>query len=84
MKLNILFILIASTILISFSTVKNESSSNHFKVFSNFKFRNVISSIQNLKTPDCQYGRCMKIKDDGKQCKNCAQQDSYYCWSHRD
>lgn len=32
---------------------------------------------------DCQYGQCSKIKDDGKRCKNCAQQGSIYCWSHR-
>jgi hypothetical protein len=32
---------------------------------------------------ECNYGRCSKIKADGYQCKNCAQQGSYYCWSHR-
>ena len=32
---------------------------------------------------DCQYGRCSKIKADGYRCKNCAQQYSSYCWSHR-
>jgi hypothetical protein len=32
---------------------------------------------------DCKYGQCIKIKDDGYRCKNCAQKDSYYCWSHR-
>jgi len=31
---------------------------------------------------DCQYGRCSKIKDNGYQCKNCAQESSSYCWSH--
>ncbi len=30
----------------------------------------------------CKYGRCIKIKSNGYQCKNCAQQYSYYCWSH--
>lgn len=41
--------------------------------------------IQTLEshTHDCQYGRCGKIKADGTQCKNCAQKDSYYCWSHK-
>ncbi len=34
------------------------------------------------KNSDCQYGRCMKIKSDGYQCRNCAQQGSVYCWSH--
>jgi len=32
---------------------------------------------------DCQYGRCSQIKADGYQCRNCSQQGSYYCWSHR-
>lgn len=32
---------------------------------------------------NCQYGQCIKIKKDGDQCRNCAQQGSYYCWSHR-
>ena len=32
---------------------------------------------------ECQYGQCSKIKDDGYRCRNCAQQGSYYCWSHR-
>lgn len=32
---------------------------------------------------NCQYGQCIKIKKDGYQCRNCAQQGSYYCWSHR-
>lgn len=32
---------------------------------------------------NCQYGRCQKIKADGYQCKNCAQQGSFYCWSHK-
>jgi hypothetical protein len=32
---------------------------------------------------DCQYGQCTKIKSDGYRCRNCAQQGSSYCWSHR-
>jgi hypothetical protein len=32
----------------------------------------------------CHYGQCSKIKDDGYQCRNCAQKGSMYCWSHRD
>lgn len=32
---------------------------------------------------NCQYVQCIKIKKDGYQCRNCAQQGSYYCWSHR-
>jgi len=32
---------------------------------------------------ECEYGRCIKIKADGTQCKNCAQRYSSYCWSHR-
>ena len=45
-----------------------------------------INKTQNANTEsgDCQYGQCSKIKSDGYQCKNCAQKDSYYCWSHRD
>ena len=41
------------------------------------------SPIEQTKTMDCNYGQCMKIKDDGKRCRNCAQQGSSYCWSHR-
>jgi len=37
----------------------------------------------NVENGDCQYGQCSKIKSDGYQCKNCAQENSYYCWSHR-
>jgi len=42
-----------------------------------------ISKTANVENGDCQYGQCSKIKDNGYQCKNCAQKDSYYCWSHR-
>jgi ubiquitin len=44
-----------------------------------------IKSTQTIKAEnkDCQYGQCAKIKADGYQCRNCAQRDSYYCWSHR-
>ena len=31
---------------------------------------------------ECKYGQCSKIKADGYRCRNCAQEDSYYCWSH--
>jgi hypothetical protein len=48
--------------------------------FTQFK-SSEISKIENL---DCSYGRCQKIKDNGYQCKACAQQYSSYCWSHRD
>ncbi len=30
----------------------------------------------------CNYGRCSYIKSNGEQCKNCAQEGSYYCWTH--
>lgn len=30
----------------------------------------------------CHYGYCGAIKNDGMPCHNCAQQGSYYCWSH--
>lgn len=30
----------------------------------------------------CTYGRCGYLKSDYTQCGNCAQQYSYYCWSH--
>lgn len=30
----------------------------------------------------CNYGQCGYFKSDGYQCRNCAQQGSYYCWSH--
>ncbi len=43
--------------------------------------KNKIDSVLN---DSCQYGQCQKIKNDGYQCRNCAQKDSYYCWSHRD
>ncbi len=36
-----------------------------------------------IEKDDCQYGQCAAIKADGYQCKNCAQKNSYYCWSHR-
>jgi hypothetical protein len=32
---------------------------------------------------DCQYGQCSYIKRNNEQCKNCAQKDSYYCYTHR-
>ncbi len=32
----------------------------------------------------CHYGQCSAVKKDGYSCRNCAQQGSYYCWSHRD
>jgi hypothetical protein len=32
---------------------------------------------------ECKYGQCLKIKSDGYQCKNCAQEGSSYCWSHK-
>ncbi len=33
--------------------------------------------------PDaCKYGQCTKIKSNGYQCGNCAQEGSWYCWSH--
>lgn len=38
---------------------------------------------QEIENSACNYGRCSKIKKDGYQCKNCAQQGSYYCWSHK-
>lgn len=46
------------------------------------------TSSKNTKTStiengDCKYGQCSKIKADGYRCKNCAQKDSEYCWSHR-
>jgi hypothetical protein len=41
--------------------------------------------VSNQKTADadCKYGQCVKIKADGYRCRNCAQQYSNYCWSHR-
>jgi hypothetical protein len=44
-----------------------------------------IEQASNEKTADaeCKYGQCVKIKSDGYRCRNCAQQNSYYCWSHR-
>lgn len=34
-------------------------------------------------TGDCKYGQCSYfIQKTGKQCKNCAQKGSNYCWSH--
>ncbi len=31
---------------------------------------------------NCTYGQCIKLKANGYQCGNCAQQYSSYCWSH--
>ena len=31
----------------------------------------------------CTYGQCTAIKSDGYRCKNCCQQYSTRCWSHR-
>ncbi len=31
----------------------------------------------------CQNGQCSAYKDNGERCKNCCQQYSIYCWSHR-
>jgi hypothetical protein len=47
-------------------------------------FLTAFTVVENPDKPnfDCQYGRCMRIKSDGNQCKNCAQQSSIYCWSH--
>ena len=45
--------------------------------FSNFK------TTKTIESGDCQYGQCYKIKDDGYRCKNCCQQYSSYCWSHK-
>lgn len=42
------------------------------------------SETANVENNECRYGQCSKIKDNGYQCRNCAQKDSYYCWSHRD
>lgn len=36
----------------------------------------------NLDNRDCKYGQCSKIKSDNIRCKNCAQKNSEYCWSH--
>ena len=46
------------------------------------------SNSKNNNTPvECQYGQCSYTiqKSDGtyRQCKNCCQQGSVYCWSHR-
>lgn len=40
-------------------------------------------STPKTESGDCQYGRCQKIKADGYQCRNCAQEGSIYCWSHQ-
>ena len=31
----------------------------------------------------CQYGQCSAYKDNGERCRNCCQQYSFYCWTHR-
>jgi len=31
---------------------------------------------------ECKYGQCIATKKNGEACQNCAQKDSYYCWSH--
>ena len=37
-----------------------------------------------LSSKACQYGQCSaKVKSTGVRCKNCCQQGSSTCWSHR-
>jgi hypothetical protein len=47
-------------------------------------FTGEIKNEGNDKIADCKFGQCSFIKKDGYQCRNCAQENSYYCWSHRD
>lgn len=43
-----------------------------------------ISSKQELSSVACQYGQCSATaKSTGVRCKNCCQQGSSTCWSHR-
>lgn len=35
-------------------------------------------------TPGCTYGQCSATaKSTGERCRNCCQEGSSYCWSHR-
>ncbi len=41
-------------------------------------------SLENLNIPGCTYGQCSATaKSTGEQCRNCCQQGSNFCWSHR-
>jgi hypothetical protein len=50
--------------------------------------KNIIGEKENsnkleIKNTGCNYGQCMATsKATGERCRNCAQKDSYYCWSH--
>ncbi len=51
-----------------------------------FAFDNSKAIIVQNTCKDCQYGQCSKWIEysDGttRQCKNCCQESSSYCWSH--
>lgn len=52
-----------------------------------FAVMGIISSMAFTNQPKinseyCNYGQCSFVKKNGYQCQNCAQKDSYYCWSH--
>lgn len=32
--------------------------------------------------PECNHGRCAKIKEDGYRCRNCCQEGKEVCWTH--
>ena len=83
MKLNFLFVAIITFVLFTILSFTFENSTNQLRLHSLTSFKELNHTRFNSQLTDCQYGRCARIKDDGKQCKNCAQQDSYYCWSHR-
>ena len=53
-------------------------------IFGAFQLKaNNTTQTNELETGACNYGQCIKIKKDGWQCKNCSQQYSSYCWSHK-
>jgi hypothetical protein len=43
----------------------------------------LIVETKSTKVVDCAYGQCGAIKTNGKQCLNCCQRGSYYCYTHR-
>jgi hypothetical protein len=48
-----------------------------------FSFTNNTKVNVDSENVDCNYGQCSATsKSTGERCRNCAQQGSYYCWSH--
>ena len=46
-------------------------------------FTTTKSANQTEYTPGCTYGQCSASKSNGERCRNCCQEGSSVCWSHR-